>query len=102
MSHLVPIQKAVINCGSSHPLKSCDLAVYTILLSFGLVFSFFVLFFFLVVNSGRNLKYMDLTQNYRSLVSHVPSWDWLLITSLWNILELQFYKIHVFFHLTHL
>lgn len=101
MPHLVPIQKAAINCGSSHSLKSCDLAVYTILLSFGLVFSFFF-FFFLVMNSGRNLKYMDLAQNYRSLVSHVPSRDWLLITSLWNILELQFYKIHVFFHLTHL
>lgn len=48
MPHLVPLRKAAINCGSSHPSKSCDLAIYTILLSFGLVFSFFVFVLFCV------------------------------------------------------
>lgn len=102
--HLVPLRKAAINCESSHPSKSCGLAIYTILLSFGLVFSFFVFVLFCVFS--RELREEpEISGPCPELWVFGESWpsqDWLLITSLWNILELQFYKTHVFFHLTHL
>lgn len=54
-----------------------------------IIFWLFIPFYwwFLKITSlRRSLKYIGLAQNYRALMSHVPSLLWLWVALLWNIL----------------